>query len=98
MLNYFEEENVVYQPFDKIKDQIMGLMDKALLREVTSISINLENEIPYYSVGGWVVYVVLLWGVCVLSGDGAYEKEKEKILDQLIFVLIFAGHSYLCVQ
>ena len=42
--------------------------------------IRLEDEISCDVVDYWDVYVVLLWGVCVLFGNVAHEEEEKKVL------------------
>lgn len=57
-----------------------------------------EDEVPCDAVDHWDVYVVLLWGVCVLLGDVTHEKEEEKVLDQPLSLLLVLGDSHFGLQ
>lgn len=53
-----------------------------------------EDEVPCDAVDHWDVYVVLLWGVCVLLGDVAHEKEEKEVLDQPLSLLVVLSHRH----
>jgi len=51
-------------------------MERAIYQEVLYFLYEKEGKIPYHIIYHSVLYVLLLWRVCILLVNAAYEKEK----------------------